>query len=320
MSNFTISFHAMGCQVQVWINVADAAIAQILRAAPIWFEQWESRFSRFRATSELCALNASAGEWFPASAEMCDVIRLALDAAAMTNGLFNPLVLPAVEAAGYTHSFTPDGTFVPGDAPQNDAAYAAQVPSWQTIRLDVQHRCVQLPPHTRIDLGGIVKGWAAQQTADRLAQWGACLVDAGGDMAAHGSPDESGGWQVVIAHQYELSSVLGMVTVTDAAIATSGIDYRHWERDGHMLHHLIDPRTGQPAAGTVLTTTVVAPTAVEAEAMAKATLIAGNCDLPTEAGYPALIVHTDLSVSYNEEFRKLCPTLPASLSDAKAVV
>ncbi len=307
--NFTVQFQAMGCTIQAWLNVPNAHRAGVLREVPLWFEGWEERFSRFRSTSELCALNASAGEWFAASAELCEVLWSALDMAALTGGLFNPLVLPALEAAGYTRSFTAADTFIPGDAPQNPPML---VPDWRNLRVDRHGGRIRLPIGARLDLGGIAKGWAAQQTANRLAHYGACLVDAGGDMVARGTPDKSGGWQVALPALSALSALPDhYVTLSDATIATSGVDYRHWQRDGRTLHHLIDPRTVQPAANDVLTATVIAPDAVEAEAWAKSTLIAGN--VANNDGRPVLIVRTDSSVSYTQEFAALCPTiLPAT--------
>ncbi|MHB8625207.1 MAG: FAD:protein FMN transferase [Aggregatilineales bacterium] len=321
MPNFTIACPAMGSHIQAWVNVPDESDAGILTQVPVWFETWEARFSRFRPTSELCLLNADGGQWVEISAEMAEVIGLALKGAAMTGGLFNPLILPVLESAGYERSFLePD--FVPGVGLPG----VIDVPDWRTIELDTRRRRMRLPGHARLDLGGIVKGWAAQRAADRLAEYGACLVNAGGDMAAHGSPDDSGGWQVGIPRRRESPEVLCFVTLSETAIATSGIDHRRWTRAGQTLHHLIDPRTAQPVSNHTLTATVIAPDAMQAEAWAKATLIAGGCALPGRAGCAALIVHDDLSVICNAQFEELCPTFnpqtfshPAHLpSDAKA--
>ncbi len=101
----------------------------------------------------------------------------------MTGGLVNPLVLPALEAAGYAHSFETE-TFEPGaESP------VATVWDWHDIELDADRRQIRLPAGSRIDLGGTAKGWAAQQTASWLSQTGPCLVDAGGDIVARGTPE-----------------------------------------------------------------------------------------------------------------------------------
>jgi thiamine biosynthesis lipoprotein len=207
------------------------------------------------------------------------------------------LILPALEAAGYDHSFDL-ASFVPGSG-----TAVAAVPDWRDIGLDADESCIYLPPGSRIDLGGVAKGWIVQQIADRLAGAGPCLVDAGGDLVARGKPVESDlvGWLVTTPGSPATNAEGARhILLCDAAVATSGVDYRRWSRDGQDFHHLIDPRTGLPARSDVLTATVVAPDAVQAEAWAKASLIDGT--LPD---LPALFVYHNSSTSCNAVFEKL---------------
>jgi len=289
MQNFSVAFDAMGSTIEAWVNVRDAGAASILAQVPCWFEAWEMTFSRFRPESELCRVNRQAGRWTRVSEDMAAVISAAVDMAAHTHGLFNPLLLDAVEAAGYDHSFEPEG-FIPGAARE-----PVQIGRYEDIRLN-RHDCiVWLPAHTRLDLGGIAKGWAADHAADRLRVHGACLIDAGGDMAGRGSPDKTGGWLVAFEDPTRPDARL---LLSDAAVATSGIAYRTWERDGQTLHHIIDPRTAQPASSSVLAATVVAPTAARAEAFAKAALISGETQ-----PYATFLTHRDGTTSCNSAFR-----------------
>src|SRR5579871_2519348 len=107
MQNYTIEFQAMGSHIQAWLTAKSADDAQILQSVPDWFEEWEARFSRFREDSELSALNRRAGHWLSVSHQMLEVISMAVKGAKETNGLFNPLILPALKAVGYAHSFEP---------------------------------------------------------------------------------------------------------------------------------------------------------------------------------------------------------------------
>lgn len=293
MTNYTVEFRAMGCQIRVWLGVSRANKGRILQEVRGWFEYWESILSRFRSTSELSYLNSRSGRWTEVSPTLLDVITAAVNAARLTSGLVNPLILPALEAAGYKHSFDPE-TFVPANPSPRTG-----VPDWRAIEIDRKNSRVLLPRHARMDLGGIGKGWAAAQAADQLSQIGPCLVDAGGDMVAHGAPDDSGGWLVTVpTSSTDDASVT--VSLRNAAIATSGIDYRRWTRNGHTQHHLIDPRTGRPALTDVLTATVVAEDMIEAEAWAKAAIIGGR--LPS---IPAFLIHQDGSASCNSQFETL---------------
>lgn len=294
MPNYTINFKAMGSTIDVWLNAPTSDDARILTDIPALFEAWEDRFSRFRPESELSLLNVNASAWQPLSLVMSDLVELALKAAAETDGLFNPLILPALESAGYDHSFEDPAQFVPGNAQGQPT-----VPGYRELDYDASRRRLRLPVGAKLDLGGLVKGWAAQQAADYLSQVGACLVDAGGDMVAHGSPDEAGGWLVNIPHPHT-GETLRVVLLTDAAISTSGSDYRRWSRDGRTFHHVIDPRTGLPAESHVLSATVIAPTGMDAEVWAKAALISGK--LPE---LPSLLIHEDGSVHYSPQFKAL---------------
>ena len=96
---------------------------------------------------------------------------------------------------------------------------------------------IELEPGTRLDLGGIGKGYAVDRVAELLAVAGPCLVNAGGDLAVRG-----GSWPVGVTDELTLE-------LTRGGIATSGRDRRRWIRNGEERHHLIDPATGLPARG-----------------------------------------------------------------------
>ena len=119
----------------------------------------------------------------------------------------------------------------------------------------------------RLDLGGIAKGWAADRVLARLLRTGPALVNAGGDVAAAGRP-----WPV------GLETPEGTITLQleGGGLATSGRDRRRWLQDGEERHHLIDPASSRPAEGDLLTVTVAAPAAAEAEVLAKALFLAGD--------------------------------------------
>src|SRR5260370_34217261 len=153
MDNSTVSFHAMGSHIQAWLSVTNAEDAQILNSVPDWFEEWEACFSRFRKESELSRLNRRAGHWMKVSESLLEVISEAVQGAKATNGLFNPLILPALQAVGYGHSFEPE-VFIPDRATRN-----ASIADFQQIEIDRAHGLVRLPRDAQIDLGGIAKGW-----------------------------------------------------------------------------------------------------------------------------------------------------------------
>ena len=101
-------------------------------------------------------------------------------------------------------------------------------------------------------------------------------MEAGGDIAVSGPRRNGAPWPIGVADPHLPESDLAVLALERGGVATSGRDYRRWRQDGVWRHHILDPRTGQPAVTEVLSATVVAPSATEAEVAAKAALILGE--------------------------------------------
>jgi thiamine biosynthesis lipoprotein len=201
---------------------------------------------------------------------MFEVVELALRLSVETGGLFNPTIIGALEAAGYDRTFEAIGNMANGRP-----GLVSPVSAASAIRLDAKQHTVTLPIGVRLDLGGIVKGWAVQQAAGQLAKYGPCLIDAGGDIMTMGTAPGAASWAIEIADPFDLAHDVTTLHIHDQAVATSGIDRRRWLRNGSWQHHLIDPRTGRPSDSDLLTATVIAPTTVEAEVYAKTVFLLG---------------------------------------------
>ncbi|MBI5565979.1 MAG: FAD:protein FMN transferase, partial [Chloroflexi bacterium] len=170
-----------------------------------------------------------------------------------------------------------------------------------------------LPLGVRLDLGGIVKGWAVQRAAQQLAKYGPCLVDAGGDIMTQGTVPGTTHWTIEIADPFDRANDIASLRLRDRAVATSGIDRRKWQRGGTWQHHLIDPRTGQSAASDALSVTVIAPTTIEAEVYAKAVFVlgaeAGLYLIETHPALAACVVTTDDEALISSSFQEYLDVL-----------
>ena len=211
-----------------------------------------------------------------------------------TGGLYDPTVLPAVVAAGYDRDF--DAVATAGAGPPVDAPPAPS-PGCAAIALDTRVRAITLPSGVAVDLGGIGKGYAADLVALELVDAGArgALVNLGGDLRVLGVAPEPYGWVIEVDDPLDTGDT-GMLALREGAVATSTRLRRTWVRDGRSLHHLIDPRTGLPAATGLASVTVVAGEAWRAEVLAKAAFIAGPVDggaVITDAGATGLLVNDD---------------------------
>ena len=267
-----LHFRAMNTGVNAFLWHEDSVFTQAaLRNVEQFFHEAHARFTRFEASSELNALNAAAGQPFRASSHLFEVVELALKFSAMTGGLFNPTIIGALEAAGYDRTFEAiaEGSY-------NRSNRRTPISPTSAIALDRARQTITLPKNVRIDLGGIVKGWAVQRATEQLAAYGPCLVDAGGDIMTVGVVPGTADWLIEIADPFDQNRTVTTLNIRDRAVATSGIDRRRWQHNGAWQHHLIDPRTGQPSDSDLLTATVIAPTTVEAEVYAKTLFLLGS--------------------------------------------
>jgi FAD:protein FMN transferase len=259
--------------------------------------------SRFRPDSEICQIQAREREdGEQVSESLAEVVAVALAAAAWTGGLVDPTVGSALVALGYDRDFVLVGANQPDLPPVRTA-----VPGWRSVSLD--GRLLRLPPGVRLDFGATAKGlgadWAAR-AAMAAAGSGGALVSLGGDVAAGGEAPR-GGWPVLIAdeHRQTARSAPGtaptqVVRLPGGAIATSSTTCRQWWRAGRLMHHIVDPRTGEPAAGPWRTVSVAAATCAEANAAATAAIVAGEGAAAwlEERQMPArLVSHDDAVVS-----------------------
>ena len=257
-----VTWDAMGTRVSVLLPDSQAECACAVRDL---FAEWEQELSRFRPGSGLSRLNAAAGRPAPAGPLLRLVVRRALDAAAETDGVFDPLLGRQLEEVGYDVTFDAIASPSPGDAPANPGG------AWRHVEVEDAAGMIRLPAGARLDLGGIAKGMAVDASISLLEDLSveSALVDAGGDIAAIAQPE---GWPVEVG-THDGSAVVSLLR---GAIATSTTQRRRWLQGGVERHHLLDPASGLPACSDVHSATVTADTCADAEVAAKVALVLGR--------------------------------------------
>lgn len=257
--------------------------------------------SRFRGDAELARVNTAEGAWVPISATLFQALRVAVDAAAWTDGLVDPTVGAALIDLGYDRTFSR----VRRDDPR-PVVRVRSVAGWRELELDERAHRVRVPAGTVVDVGATAKGLAADWAADAASADAGCgvLVNLGGDLAVAGPPPTDG-WAITVGDSATLDLSPGsepeqVVTIRSGALATSNVAARRWRRGGVDLHHLIDPRIGQPAHGPFRTVTVAASTCRLANAASTAAIILG-AEAPSwlsARGLPARLVDRDGGVRH----------------------
>jgi FAD:protein FMN transferase len=251
--------------------------------------------SRFRADSELVRLNAAHGAR-RVSPLLFDAIETAVEAARATDGLVDPTIGRTLRLAGYDRTFAVvrarDGSLRPS---------FAKDPDWRAIELDRDRRTVCLPDTVELDLGATAKALAADRAARAIcARTGVgALVSLGGDVAVAGDAPP-GGWSIRIAEDTAapLNSNGPLVAVATGGLATSGTTVRRWLTADGELHHIVDPRTGRPAAAHWRTVTVAASSCVGANTASTASIVLGEAAVAwlAELQLPARLLRFDAAV------------------------
>ncbi|MFI6251287.1 FAD:protein FMN transferase [Streptomyces sp. NPDC051016] len=250
--------------------------------------------SRFRGDSELAALDTTHGRPVRVSPLLAEALAVALRAAEATDGAVDPTVGSAMEAIGYDRDFT---LVREDDRPVS--LRVRRAPGWRRVTLDEETGTVTVPEGVRLDLGATAKAWAADRAARTLARTAGCgvLVSLGGDTAVAGEPP-AGGWQIRVqditgpVDEQPAQGSYDTVGLRSGGLATSGTAARRWQRGGHDLHHIVDPRTGLPVRSPWRTVSVAAASCADANAATTAALVkgAGAERWLTRLGLPARLV------------------------------
>ena len=254
---------------------------------------WHAAFSRFKPESELSSLNRDERRSVPVTAIMARFAQAVVDAGLATGGLVDATMLDAIEGLGYRAERFHGSLALPlalALAPPRRAAQPHPDRRWSTIEVDLDASTVTRPPGVRLDGGGIVKGLLADVVADMLREHHSFLVDCEGDLRVGGS----GGVQHCVAVAAPLSQrVLHEFKLTRGAVATTNISKRSWMERLKPAHHLLDPATGLSAYTGIVQASALAPTALEAESLAKAALLSGPPDGAGRLLHGGLLVFDD---------------------------
>ena len=223
------------------------------------------------------------------SALLFRVLQAACKAAQETEGLFDPTMLSQIVGIGYDRSFDQLPPTIPATQQKPQAGGA-----WREILLDSRRRRVTLPAGIGVDVGGIAKGMAVDAALAQLRVFGVstAIVNAGGDLAVMGLPDGQEHWPLSVTGK----DVSWTIPFQYGALATSGIDRRHWQQGTRARHHIIDPRSGESAQSGLWSVTVAAESCQHAEVAAKAAFLLGaeqGRAFLSDSGLAGLLVRTD---------------------------
>jgi thiamine biosynthesis lipoprotein len=294
------TLEAFGSSAQV--AVAEAGALETARAV---VEQIVAEFdhacSRFRADSELSAVNAAAGAAVRVGPVLLEAVIVALRAARLTGGDVDPTVGRALISLGYDRDFAAMSVGEDGAVLSPGARPLASVPGWRTVTVDPERSTIRVAGGVSLDLGATAKALAADRAAGEASAATGCgvLVSFGGDLAIAG-PAPPEGWRVRVTddHRAGFDAPGQWISLSSGGLATSSTAVRRWRTDSGIAHHLIDPITGRSADSVWRTVSVSASSCLDANVATTATIIRGEKAAPwLEAlALPSRLVRTNGTV------------------------
>lgn len=245
----------------------DRAAALVERAFG-WFAEVERVCNRFDAASDLRQLCQTSGRPVRVAPILSRAVELAIEVARQSRGAFDPTIGAAMEAHGFNQNYLTGSKAASGVA-------VGEV-SYRDVAVDAVTGSVTLRQPLLLDLGAVAKGLAIDLAGAELLPLGSFAINAGGDLLVHGNDASGAPWQIGIKHPRHPDQLISVLSLTDGAVCTSG-DY---ERRTESGHHILEPARQEPAA-SFASVTVVAPSAMVADALSTAAFVLGPQTAPS---------------------------------------
>jgi thiamine biosynthesis lipoprotein len=261
---YTRLFSAFGTlnRIVVYLNENVAEPPSVLNSIERRFSEMDDKLSVFKTDSEVSRINAAAGEeYVEVSADTLEIITLAKQYSMMTNGFFDLTANPFTQL--WRQRKVPSGS---------DITEYRKLVDYHGVIL--RGRKAKLAKKgMSIDLGGIVKGYAAEVAQNMLAQAGIhdALINLGGTIVSVGKKRE-----IAVKNPFDNLSVAAVIRDSaDEIIVTSGVYEKHFVQNGKLFHHIINPRTGYSSESGLISVTLIGNNGAELDILATACIVQG---------------------------------------------
>ena len=266
--NHTRAFFSMDTYMTLQCY-GDSSAEQVLTEAESEVYRLASIFDAEIPSSDISLLNASGQA--VVSDDTSAVISRSITISQSVNGSFNILVRPLVELWGFNTN---------SPSHPEDSAISDLLPIPEAVSIRIDGNEITLPECSRIDLGAIAKGYCSDRIRSILSENGihSALVSLGGNVMALGSKPDGSAWKIAIRNPFDESGILGIVSICDRSVITSGSYQRYFEENGINYHHILDPETGCPADNGLVSVTVISTNGTNADALSTAFFVLGLDD------------------------------------------
>ncbi len=244
--------------------------AEAAEQAIVEIQRLDEMLSTGNSTSEIAVLNHSGKAIL--SEDAAYLIERSIDLSEKTNGVFDIAIYPVMEAWG----FTTQNYRVPGS---EELAELLKLTDISDLKYDSKSKEVSFENEgMKIDLGGIAKGYTSSRIVEIFKENGITsgMINLGGNVQVLGSKTDGSDWRVAIQSPENESDYLGILSIKDKAVITSGGYERYFEENGETYHHIIDPATGYPADSGLISVTIVSEDGTLADGLSTSLYIMGK--------------------------------------------
>ena len=255
------------------VSLFDGSKQALLPASFSLISELENKISKNIPDSEISALNRNAGvSPVILSEPVFNLLTMAQKYSILSEGMFDVTIDPVVELWG----IGTDHAAVPA---HDKLEHALSLVDYRALVLDPKMDSAYLPkPELAVDLGGIAKGYIADQVREFLVSGGAegGIIDLGGNIVAFGKKPDGSDFRIGIQDPFGgRGSTIGVVTMNSGSLVTSGIYERYFEQDGKKYHHIFDVRTGYPVDNSLAGVSIVTRESAVGDALSTAVFALG---------------------------------------------
>jgi len=262
------------------VKISDTTLPQATNAEAIEqhindiLTEVNRQMSTYLPDSEISQFNRSRStDWFPVSSDFASVVQQALEIADMTGGAFDITVGPLVNLWGFGPENRPQR--IPSDE-EIERAQRLTGYGWIAVRMSPPALKKEIP-QLYCDLSAIAKGFGVDEVADYLGNLGVqnYMVEIGGEVRTKGQNPSDRPWQIGVESPDNPTGIEKIVSISGAALATSGDYFNYFEEAGVRYSHTIDPRTGRPITHKLASVTVIHDSCTMADGLATAINVLG---------------------------------------------
>lgn len=240
-----------------------------LAAAELEIRRLDALLSTGNSTSEIARLNTEKSGVL--SQDSCYLLERSIQINELTEGAFDITIYPVMEAWG----FAGEEFRVPDD---KELSELLQYVDMSVLEYSKETGELKMPQHTKLDFGGIGKGYTSQRVTELMREYDleGVILNLGGNVQTFGEKPDKSDWKIAVKSPENSVPYLGILSVKDKAVVTSGGYERYFEEDGVAYHHIIDPRTGKPAQSGLMSVTVVCRDGTLADGLSTALYVLGR--------------------------------------------